>query len=206
MKCTSSETDPIVRDWRVWPRAAAHPIRFHGWVDNNSPEMERLFGSSDIFVLASEAENFPVSLLEAMSAGLAIVTCSDTGSADVVGNAGLLVSCKDSQELRRAILELIGDRALRTELGKKARKRLEDNFSWTSVTNRHLLLYQQHLPWPRPSVSQRAKRPQVTPKTGEARELRPIAQQAGGQKETLAMDRGQLLSREAYFRLEKSTE
>ena len=51
----------------------------------------------------SAAENFPVSLLEAMAAGLAIVTSHATGCADVVGDTALLVEAGDAEGLYTAL-------------------------------------------------------------------------------------------------------
>lgn len=129
-------------------RSSRMPIRFHGWVDNDSSELARLFGMSRIFVLASEAENCPVSLLEAMSAGLAIITCANTGSADVVGDTGILVPTRDPQALHRAIESLCRDERYCLELGRLARKRLVDTFSWPSVAHHHAELYRQYPAWP----------------------------------------------------------
>ena len=43
-------------------------IKFHGWLDNSSDRFRQLFESARIFVFPSEAENFPIVLLEAMAA------------------------------------------------------------------------------------------------------------------------------------------
>jgi glycosyltransferase involved in cell wall biosynthesis len=174
------------------------PIQFHGWVDNNAPEMEQLFTGSEIFVLASEAENFPVSLLEAMSAGLAIVTCSDTGSADVVGDTALLVPSKDAGALRQALLRLTGDNDLRVALAKKARKRLEDNFSWISVAGRHLRLYRKYAMQPQLSA------PEVAGTgLGDTRELPNFIQQSGPQRRFYPANQSQPAGEQDYVHIEK---
>ncbi len=128
-------------------RGSRTPIQFHGWLDNGSPETKQLLDSSQIFVLASEAENFPVSLLEAMSAGLAIVTTSGTGCQDVVGDAAMLVPPRDSHRLGEALSELISDEAFRRELGERARQRLASRFSWNAVAQQHVALYRQFPSW-----------------------------------------------------------
>jgi glycosyltransferase involved in cell wall biosynthesis len=66
-------------------RETTNTIRFWGWLDNSDPQLTRLCETSAIFALPSEAENFPVCLLEAMASGLAIITTQNTGRADVVG-------------------------------------------------------------------------------------------------------------------------
>src|SRR3970040_110398 len=104
-------------------RMAQHsetPVRFWGWLDHRSPEFTDLFETSGIFVLPSESENFPVVLMEAMAAGMAIITTKGTGCEEVVGGVALLVSPKNPTEIREALSRLICKPALREELGRTA--------------------------------------------------------------------------------------
>lgn len=117
------------------------PVTFHGWLDNEDDAFRDLLESAAIFVLPSSAENFPVSLLEAMAAGMAIITTADTGCAEVVGNAALLVPSGDVPALRTALDRLIGDPELRDQLGGRARRHFERAFTWTTVAATHERLY-----------------------------------------------------------------
>jgi len=119
-------------------------VVFHGWLDNRSPALTELYESSEIFVLPSERENFPVSLMEAMAAGLAIVTTRGTGCAEVVGDTALLVEPGDPAQMRAALLALIRDPERARRLGRAARRRVESEFSWRSVAERYLGLYRRH--------------------------------------------------------------
>lgn len=116
-------------------------VRFWKWLDNGSPELAALYQNSGIFVLPSEAENFPIALLEAMSAGLAIVTTQGTGCAEVVGDAALLVPPNDVPALRAAMCRLLDDPALRARLGEAARRRVAAKFNWRTVAEQYLALY-----------------------------------------------------------------
>lgn len=120
------------------------PITFWGWLDHASPKLKELYETSSIFALPSAVENFPVVLLEAMAAGMAIVTTKGTGCQEVVGDAGVLVIPRDQAALRDALVKLAYDPALCKKLGEAARKRLEDHFSLEAVTCRHEALYQCH--------------------------------------------------------------
>jgi glycosyltransferase involved in cell wall biosynthesis len=120
------------------------PVRFCKWLDNGSEEMTELYERSGIFVLPSESENFPVVLLEAMAAGLAIVTTGGTGCAEVVGDAALLVPPKDVGALREALQRLICNPGLRASLGAAARRRLVDNFGWPVIAQQYVALYGRH--------------------------------------------------------------
>jgi glycosyltransferase involved in cell wall biosynthesis len=120
------------------------PIRFHGWLENESPELQELYASSRIFVLPSVAENFPVVLLEAMSAGNAIVTTEGTGCAEVVGDAALLVPPGDPVALREALRRLAADPDLCAALGRRAQERVASRFSWSAVAERYAEAYRRH--------------------------------------------------------------
>jgi len=118
-------------------------INFLGFLDNGSKELRELYESSKIFVFTSEAENFPVVLLEAMIAGLAIITTNDTGCAEVVGDGAILVKSKNPAAIKEALLKLINDAELCKMLGKAARKRAEELFGWTTVANKYVQVYSQ---------------------------------------------------------------
>ncbi len=130
------------------------PVHFHGWLDNDAPELRELYERCTVFVLPSSAENFPVSLLEAMAAGMAIITTVDTGCVDVVADTALLVPSNDPVALREAILRLAADPALRTSLAVRARKRLERHFTWSIVAACHVELYHATLRTPRDRLLQ----------------------------------------------------
>jgi glycosyltransferase involved in cell wall biosynthesis len=135
---------PYLPELRRRAEALRSPARFHGWLDNRSPELRQIYESSGIFVLPSEAENFPIVLLEAMAAGLAIITTEGTGCAEVVGEAGLLVPVRDSGAIARALKRLVEDSELRQRLGAAARQRIEDNFTWRAVARRYVEEYERH--------------------------------------------------------------
>jgi glycosyltransferase involved in cell wall biosynthesis len=127
---------------RLRTRAVVH---FHGWLDNKSGKFRELFETSSIFALPSEAENFPISLLEAMAAGLAIITTSGTGCEEVVGPAALLVPPRDPARIRAAIEQLSADPASCHELGQTAHTRVHGIFSWRAIAEQHLETYERAL-------------------------------------------------------------
>jgi glycosyltransferase involved in cell wall biosynthesis len=135
---------PYLPELRRRAVALRSPAKFWGWLDNRSPELRGIYESSGIFVLPSEAENFPIVLLEAMAAGLAIITTAGTGCAEVVGDAGRLVPVRDSRAIGRALKRLVEDGDLRQRLGVAARRRIEANFNWRAVARRYVEEYQRH--------------------------------------------------------------
>jgi glycosyltransferase involved in cell wall biosynthesis len=120
-------------------------IKFWGWLDNNSPEFKDLYETSKIFVFTSEAENFPLVLMEAMASGLAIITTQSTGCAEVVEDSAFLVEKRNSQAIRDALLALTKNDNFCMELGYKAKKRIKEKFSWDVVSKQYIDLYQQQI-------------------------------------------------------------
>jgi glycosyltransferase involved in cell wall biosynthesis len=118
-------------------------IRFHGWIDNESGSLQELYETSQIFVFTSQQENFPVNLLEAMAAGMAIITSTDPGSGEVVGDAAVLVETGDAAGLRAALHELADDPQRCAELGRRARRRFESLFTWPQVSARYADLFRE---------------------------------------------------------------
>ena len=117
------------------------PVRFWGWLANEAPEMRELYETSSIFVFPSISENFPVALLEAMSAGLAIIATNTSGSPEVVGDTGVLVPPADSAAIRAALVDLVAAPDRIAALGDAARRRLEENFDWPVILEKMTRLY-----------------------------------------------------------------
>lgn len=124
-------------------QAAASGVRakFYGHMDNDSADLRDLYETASIFVFTSESENFPIVLLEAMTAGAAIVTTSGTGCAEVVGDAALLVPPRDADALRAALEKLSRNPELVKELGAAGRERVVKRFGWERVIELHLEVY-----------------------------------------------------------------
>lgn len=98
----------------------AERVAFPGWVGPN--EVASLIASADILVLPSFAENLPVSVIEGMAAGLAVVTTPVGAVEDIVTNeqSGLLVPPGDVAALTKALTRLVEDKTLRERLGAGA--------------------------------------------------------------------------------------
>jgi glycosyltransferase involved in cell wall biosynthesis len=114
------------------------PVRLHGWLDNDSPQLAELYGRAMIFALPSEWENFSIALLEAMSAGCAVVTTNISGNPEVIGEIGCLVPPRDRAALREAIERLTADLSACQRLGDAAARRAAEHFAWNVIADRYL--------------------------------------------------------------------
>lgn len=98
------------------------------------------------FVLPSDqrSEAFGVSLLEAMSVGLPLITAdigTGTGFVNQHGVTGLHVKPGSSEHLAKAMQRLAGDKALAQALGSAARERLHRCFGAEAMVDAHIRLY-----------------------------------------------------------------
>ncbi|MGQ9705480.1 MAG: glycosyltransferase [bacterium] len=106
-------------------------------------DIEDLLSSTDIFVLPSYSEGLPVSILEAMCLGKAIIATPVGGIKDAIidGITGLLVNTNSSVEIVNAIRTLIYNAELRNNLGENARKFFYKNFTIDRMLNDYVNLY-----------------------------------------------------------------
>lgn len=98
---------------------------------------------AQIFVLPTRREGFPISILEAMRAGLPVVA-SDVGGIGeaVLGNTtGALVPARDPEALAEALRPLVLDPALRTRQGEAGRRRFVEEFAFPKHLRRIWAVY-----------------------------------------------------------------
>ena len=118
-------------------RGVRATVVFHGWLDNESPELKRLYASAGLFVFPSLAENLPTCLLEAMLSGAAIVASDIPPCREALGHAARFVPAADPTMLASQLLDLVADDAARARLGAEARRRALDRFAWSRVGARY---------------------------------------------------------------------
>lgn len=101
--------------------------------------------ASDVFVLSSDSEAFPLALLEAMGVGVPVVTTDVGGVRDAVthGVNGLVVPPRDPAALADAISLLLDDPPQATELGASAAEFVASNCSIESMADAYLELYSE---------------------------------------------------------------
>ncbi len=111
------------------------------------PDVPALLASSDVFVLSSRSEGLPVSVLEAMAAGLPVVATDVGGLRELVveDETGLLVPRADADALAAALRRLLADPELRRRLGDAGRARAEARFDLAPFRRAHLELYRREL-------------------------------------------------------------
>ena len=105
---------------RVSELALASRVTLPGWVDVE--QARALLADADILVLPSYDENLPMSVIEGMSAGLAVITTPVGAVEDIIQDdvTGLLVPPGDVAALSAGLRRLVSDKPLRDRLGAAA--------------------------------------------------------------------------------------
>jgi glycosyltransferase involved in cell wall biosynthesis len=98
-------------------------IVVHRDVQPNSPVLRELFRQADVFVFPTRGDCLPLAVLEAMAAGLPVITTSVAALPEAVRHqqTGWIVPVDDSGALAAAMITLIQDKTLRRTLGAQAR-------------------------------------------------------------------------------------
>jgi glycosyltransferase involved in cell wall biosynthesis len=98
---------------------------------------------ADQFALASRSEGVPVSILEAMEAGLPVAASDVGGIAEVAPGGGLssVVAAGDAQALGKAILEAWQQRGAKVARGEAIRRHYAERFTLESMARRYEAIY-----------------------------------------------------------------
>ena len=125
-------------------RAAAErtgaPLRLLGHRD----DVPELLAAADAFCLPSRHEGVPLSLLEAMAAGLPCVATTVGGIPDVAtdGRDALLVAPRSPERLAAALGRILADAGLAAQLGAAARETVERSHTIGSLAGAYGELYE----------------------------------------------------------------
>lgn len=111
--------------------AADQQRRIHFFPELSRQELAGCYAEADVFALPSTGEGFGLVFLEAMAFGKPVIGTRIGGIPDVVedGVEGLLIE-PTVDDMARALRELLSNASCRCELGKRARQRVERDFTF----------------------------------------------------------------------------
>jgi starch synthase len=125
------------------------------------PKLTAVLAASTTFVCPSVYEPLGIVNLEAMACGLPVVGSATGGIPEVIddGVTGTLVPIEQVQDgtgtpidpdkfvadLAAALVDMVSDPTRAAEMGRAARKRVEDHFAWTAIGERTVKVYEQVL-------------------------------------------------------------
>ena len=105
----------------------------------------QLLAGAEIFVLPTRREGFPNALLEAMAAGLPVVTTDKSPMNTIIanGSTGLLFEEGNDKALAEKIMLLVRDESQRKRLGEAGKQYVTGNFSPSKVMTKFKELYHE---------------------------------------------------------------
>lgn len=160
----SSYSDGYARELR---NHASDRILFLNWVSGEI--LDELLTNAMIFVLPSDLEGLSLALLDAMGAGLCVLTSDIPENREVVDGAGFTFRAGDAGDLEDRLRFLIANLGIRQAAGRAARKRIEEHYSWPQIAKQMEQTYFEMLGLNRLNIA--ASKPRLTAQTpSEARE------------------------------------
>ena len=129
MAGASSYCDEYSRTLRTH---ASDRIRILDWVSGDT--LDELLSNAMLFVLPSDLEGLSLALLDAMGAGLCVLTSDVPENREVVDGAGFTFKRGDATDLAEHLRLLIAHPKVRETAGRAARKRIEEQYDWQTIT------------------------------------------------------------------------
>jgi glycosyltransferase involved in cell wall biosynthesis len=121
----SSHTDGYVTRLR---KHASDQIRFLDWLSGD--ELEEVLTNAALFVLPSDLEGLSLALLDAMGAGVCVLTSDVPENREVIEDTGFVFKRGDAADLERMLGLLLLDAGLRQIAGESARQRVRQHYLW----------------------------------------------------------------------------
>jgi glycosyltransferase involved in cell wall biosynthesis len=101
------------------------------WVSGDA--LDELITNAMVFVLPSDLEGLSLALLDAMGAGLCVLTSDVPENREVVDGAGFTFERGNAADLADRLRFLIANPSVREAAGRSARKRIEDHYQWQKI-------------------------------------------------------------------------
>jgi len=110
-------------------------------------DVPKLLTQAQVFILSTHYEGLPISILEAMRAGLPVIATHVNGVPEEVleNKTGLLVPPRDPNSLAQGIAALIQSPILRQQMGQAGRERYQQEFSLDQMIAKMRVIYEAAL-------------------------------------------------------------
>jgi len=157
----SSHSDAYAESLR---RHESDQIRFLPWVSGS--DLEELLSNAALFVLPSEIEGLSLALLDAMAAGVCVLTSDIPENNEVVEGAGFTFHRGDQADLERMLDLLIHNPELRRQSAARERERIQGQYLWPEIARSIEKAYYNVLGW---SPSEQMPNEQIQMRTSAVR-------------------------------------
>ena len=108
-------------------------------------DIPEILCASDVFVISSDYEGNPLSVMEAMAAGLPVIATAVGGVPELVvdGQEGLIVAAGDGAALSRAMSVMLRDPGARQSMGEACARRAQQQFDVSAMVGSYADLYEK---------------------------------------------------------------
>ena len=110
---------------------AGDSIKMLDWVAGET--LDELLTNAMMFVLPSDMEGLSLALLDAMGAGLCVLTSDVPENCEVVDGVGFTFRCGNSADLAARLRFLIANPSVREAAGQAARRRVVEKYQWSKI-------------------------------------------------------------------------
>jgi glycosyltransferase involved in cell wall biosynthesis len=138
----SSHSDSYVKSLR---RHESAQVRFLPWVSGS--DLKEIVSNAAMLVLPSEIEGLSLALLDAMAAGVCVLTSDIPENNEVVEDAGFTFRRGDQADLERMLDLLIHNPELRRQSAARERERIQSQYLWPAIARSIEAAYYNVLGW-----------------------------------------------------------
>ncbi|MEM7736136.1 MAG: HAD-IIB family hydrolase [Deinococcota bacterium] len=108
---------------------------------NEIPALYRLAASTGgAFINPALVENFGITIIEASSSGLPVVSTDHGGPQDIIANckSGILINSRDTEEIQRALKKILTDKDLWREYSNNGINGVREHYAWEAHADSYL--------------------------------------------------------------------
>jgi glycosyltransferase involved in cell wall biosynthesis len=138
----SSYCDDYSRQLRTH---AGDKIKLLNWVSGEV--LDELLTNAMMFVLPSDLEGLSLALLDAMGAGLCVLSSDVAENREAVAEAGFTFRRGDAADLADRLRFLIANPAVREAAGQAAKRRIREHFQWSQIAAEIEKVYLETMGW-----------------------------------------------------------
>ena len=147
----SSHSDAYAESLR---RHQSEQVRFLPWT--SGADLEELLSNAALFVLPSDLERLSLALLDAMAAGVCVLTSDIPENNEVVAGTGFTFHRGDQADLERMLDLLVRNPELRRRSASHSQKRIQSEYAWPAIARAIEKSYYELLGWDPQEVAEQS--------------------------------------------------